>query len=63
MTKEQVIETVQQLPSDFVLEDLFERLIFIERLETRLAESDRNKAVPFDEARARFQPVGQHRAA
>ncbi len=63
MTKEQVLETVQQLPDGFVLEDLFERLLFVERLETRLATSDRSKAVPFDEARARLQPVGEHHAA
>ena len=63
MTKEQVLETVRQLPDGFVLEDLFERLLFVERLETRLAMSDRSKAVPFDEARVRFQSIEKHRAA
>ena len=54
MTKEQVLEAVQQLPDNFELEDLFERLLFIQRLERRLAQSDQNEVVSFEEAKKRF---------
>lgn len=33
MTKAQIIETVHQLPDNFELEDLFERLLLIQRIE------------------------------
>jgi hypothetical protein len=56
MTKEQVVEAVQQLPDNFELEDLFERLLFIQRLERRLAQSDQNEVVSFEEAKKRFYP-------
>lgn len=56
MTKDQVVETMQQLPDNFELEDLFERLLFIQRLERRLAQSDQNAVVSFEEAKKRFYP-------
>jgi hypothetical protein len=54
MTKEQIVEVVQQLPDNFELEDLFERLLFIQRLEWRLEQVAQNDRVPFEEARKHF---------
>lgn len=56
MTKAQTLEVLQQLPEEFELEDIFERLLFIERLEQRLAQANRGEVVSFEEARARFVP-------
>jgi hypothetical protein len=63
MTKEQILETVQQLPDNFELEDLFERLLFMQRLERRLEQAARNDTVPFEEARKRFYPNERSDAA
>ncbi|WP_046246128.1 hypothetical protein [Hymenobacter terrenus] len=63
MTKEQIVEAVQQLPDNFELEDLFERLLFIHRLEQRLEQAAQNDVVSFEEARKRFYPNGQSDAA
>ena len=63
MTKEQIVETVQQLPDGFELEDLLERLLFIQRLERRLEQAAQNDVVSFEDARKHFYPSGQSDAA
>lgn len=63
MTKAQLLETVQQLPDNFELEDLFERLLFIQRLEQRLEQAAQNDVVSFEDARKWFYPSGQSDAA
>ena len=63
MTKEQIVETVQQLPENFELEDLFERLLFIQRLERRLEQAAQNDVVSFEDARKRFYSSEQSDAA
>jgi len=65
MTKEQIVETVQQLPDNFELEDLFERLLFIQQLERRLeqAQDSSGNVVSFEDARKRFYPNEQSDAA
>lgn len=56
MTKEQIIEAVRQLPDDFQLEDVFERLLFIQQLEERITLSDQPGAsVSFEEAQRRVK--------
>jgi len=52
MTKAQILETVNQLPEDFELEDLFERLLFIQRIEERLRQSDNGETLTEAEARS-----------
>lgn len=59
MTKEQIIEAVWQLPNDFQLEDLFERLLLIKRIEEGIRQSDNGETLTEAEARAylsRWQP-------
>ncbi|AMJ67042.1 hypothetical protein [Hymenobacter sp. PAMC 26628] len=51
MTKEQVITSLQNLPDDFQLEDLFERLLFVQHLDERVALSQQpGNSVSFEEA-------------
>ena len=51
MTKEQVIDSLKELPEKFELEDLFERLLFQERLEEGIRQSDNDEVVSLEEAR------------
>lgn len=51
MTKVQVLEIVQQMPDNFELEDLFERLLFTQRIEERLRQSDNGETMTEAEAR------------
>ena len=43
MTKEKIIETINSLPADFKLEELIERLLFINEIEEGLAQIDRGE--------------------
>ncbi len=52
MTKQKALETVQQLPADFQLEDLIERLIFIERVEEGMRQSANGETLTEAEARS-----------
>ena len=52
MTKEQVITSLKDLPDSFELEDLFERLSLIKRIEEGLRQADNGETVSESEARA-----------
>lgn len=52
MTKEQILETVQQLPENFELEDLFERLLLIKRIEEGVRQSDNGETMTEAEAKS-----------
>ncbi len=43
MRKDKVLETVNGLPPEFELEELIEKLIFIEKVEKGLAQLDRGE--------------------
>ena len=52
MTKKQVITSLQDLPDDFELEDLFERLLLIKRIEEGVRQADNGETLSEAEARA-----------
>ena len=52
MTKAQILETVHQLPENFELEDLFERLLLIKRIEEGVRQSDNGETLTEAEARS-----------
>ena len=54
MTKEKLFEAVKALPEDFELEDLFERLLFIKRIEEGIRQSENGETLTEAEARAYF---------
>jgi hypothetical protein len=62
MTKAQVIDLLNTLPDQFELEDLFERLLFVQQLQERLAESDRDEVISLEEARQRLTDPKQRAA-
>lgn len=45
ITKEKIIAELQQLPDKFTLEEFIERLIFLEKLEERILESEREQVI------------------
>jgi predicted transcriptional regulator len=44
MRKDKVLATVNELPSEFELEELIEKLIFIEKVEKGLAQLDKGES-------------------
>lgn len=45
MKREKVIEAVKELPQEFDLEELMEKLIFVEKVEQGLKQLDEGKTV------------------
>lgn len=51
MTKEKLFEAVKDLPETFELEDLFERLLLLKRIEEGIRQSDNGETLTELEAR------------
>ena len=48
MTKGKVIESIKELPEDFDLDQLLEKLVFVEKIEKGLAQVKHEKIVPHE---------------
>ncbi len=48
------LDAAGRLTSNATIEDAIERLVFLAKIETGLAELDRSEGVPHDEAKQRF---------
>lgn len=51
MTKEKVLVALKELPERFDVEELIERLIFLQQIDEGLAQSDSNQVVSLEEAK------------
>ena len=51
MNREKTIETVKELPQEFELEDLMERLVFIEKIEKGLEQADKGKVTSHEKVK------------
>lgn len=51
MRKDKVLETVNEFPSEFELEELIERLIFIEKVEKGLKQLDNGETRTHEEVK------------
>jgi len=51
MTKDKALETVNNLPQEFELDELIERLIFIEKVEKGIQQLDKGEFKSHDEAK------------
>ena len=51
MTKDKVIETVNDLPQEFDLDEFIERLIFVDKVEKGLQQLDRGETKTNEEAK------------
>lgn len=55
MTKEMVLDSLEKMPDEFLLEDLLERLVFVQKVEEGLLQSDRGETTPLDEVKQRLR--------
>ena len=51
MKRDKAIETIKELPPEFDLDELIERLIFVDKLEKGLKQLDEGKTVPHEEVK------------
>ncbi|RZK43661.1 MAG: hypothetical protein EOO61_04775 [Hymenobacter sp.] len=51
LTKQKLFKVVKEMPESFELENLFERLLFIKRLEKGIRQSDNGKTLTESETR------------
>lgn len=53
--KEQVMQTVQELPHDVSIEDVIERLYLIYKIERGIEQADAGKTISQEEAKRRMK--------
>lgn len=54
ISKKSVIQGLEQLPDKFSVDELLERLLLIEKIETGLQQSKNNETVTTEEARQKL---------
>ena len=54
LTKDNVIKTISTFPENFTLDELIDKLIFMDKVERGLEQSGKNKVYTLDEARTRL---------
>lgn len=55
ITKEKLKKHIDDFPDEISIEEVIERLIFIEKLEERLQESDKNETIDEDQLKNEVQ--------
>ena len=55
ITKEKLKKHIDDFPDEISIEDVIARLIFIEKLEERLQESDKNQTIDEDQLKNEIQ--------
>jgi len=53
-TRDRIIEVLRTMPADATVDDAIERLVFLAKIESGLAELDRSEGLPHGKARSRF---------
>lgn len=53
MRRDRVIETIKELPNEFDLETVVERLIFIDKVEKGLKQAEEGKTISHEEVKKR----------
>ena len=51
MKRDKALETVNEFPQEFDLEELIERLVFVEKVEKGLQQIEEGKTVPHDQVK------------
>jgi hypothetical protein len=54
LTRDRIIEALQSMPPNATIDDAIERLVFLAKVETGLAELDASQGIPHDQAKHRF---------
>jgi len=59
MNKNKVIKTLEELPDEFSIEELIDRLLFIDKIEQGLKDVEEEKTLTLEEAKARMKAKWQ----
>jgi uncharacterized membrane-anchored protein YjiN (DUF445 family) len=54
LTKDKLIEAIKDMPSTFTIDDLLDRLVLIQKIETGLAQSDAGNTFSTADAKERL---------
>jgi predicted transcriptional regulator len=54
MTRDRILEALQDLPADATVDDAIERLVFLAKVDAGLAELDEGKGIPHTEVKQRL---------
>jgi predicted transcriptional regulator len=52
--REQILDALQDLPTDATFDDAIERLVFLAKIDAGLVELDQGKGIPHDEVKRRL---------
>ena len=55
MTKTVVQESLEKMPDEFPVEELIERLLFVQSVQEGLLQSERGETIPLEEVRQRLR--------
>lgn len=55
LTKEKLIETIRELPDSFSIEDLFERIILLQKIESGMEQSKLGQVHSTQQAREKLK--------
>ena len=55
LSKEKILQTVNELPEQFSIEDLFERIILLQKIELGLEQSKSGRVLSTGQARERLK--------
>jgi predicted transcriptional regulator len=55
LTRDRIIEALQAMPPNATIDDAIERLVFLAKVETGLAELNAGQGIPHDEAKKRIE--------
>lgn len=55
MKRNKVIDAVKEMPNDFELDELIEKLIFIEKIDLGLKEVEENKTIEHENVKKQFK--------
>lgn len=54
LTKEKIIQSINELPERFSVDDLFDRIILLEKIETGINQSNAGQTFTTEEARQKL---------
>jgi hypothetical protein len=55
MNKATAIKTIEKLPSDFSMDELFEKLLFVQKVEEGMKDADKGKVFSASEAKKKLK--------
>jgi hypothetical protein len=55
LSKDKILQTVKDLPDNFSIEELFERIVLLQKIEVGLEQSKTDQVLTTDQARERLK--------